>query len=77
MSIHKEMSAGDVMAIEHLIDRYSVAEVLYAVAYICGAKAEHLATNWQDAHSAKSWMNSCVAIDALAARHALPAEIIS
>lgn len=70
MSIHKEMSAADVLAIEHLIDRYSLPEVLYAVAYICGAKAEHLATNWQDAHSAKSWMRACIKIDALAAHHA-------
>lgn len=66
---HKEMTASDVLALEHLIDRYDVNEILLSIAYICGAKAEHIATQWQDAHTAKHWMQMCIRLDAFASDH--------
>lgn len=43
------------LQLEAMIDRVGIANVLYALEHICDAKAEHLATNWQDASSAKVW----------------------
>ncbi len=45
----------DLAALELLIDRYSIAAVLMAVSEISSAKAEHVATDWQDAQTAKLW----------------------
>jgi hypothetical protein len=41
--------------LERLIDQRGIADVLMALSEICGAKAEHIAVNWQDAHLAKRW----------------------
>jgi hypothetical protein len=44
-----------ITSLEKLIDRHGIADTLIALSEICGAKAEHIATNWQDAHLAKRW----------------------
>jgi hypothetical protein len=41
--------------IEALIDSCGLSSVLMALSEICGEKAEHIATNWQDATLAKHW----------------------
>jgi hypothetical protein len=41
--------------LEQLIDQRGIANVLIALSEICGAKACHIAENWQDAHLAKRW----------------------
>jgi hypothetical protein len=41
--------------IEALIDSCGLSSVLMALSEICGEKAEHIATNWQDAALAKCW----------------------
>jgi hypothetical protein len=41
--------------LEELIDRYGIADVLHCLMRICDAKAEHVASNWQDASLAKRW----------------------
>jgi hypothetical protein len=41
--------------LERLIDTCSLAEVLVALDVICGDKADHLRTNWQDNTSARAW----------------------
>lgn len=45
----------DLKALEFLIDRTSVVEVLEALAGICQEKADHVATNWQDHGMARDW----------------------
>ena len=37
----------DVDALEALIDRNGLAQVMLALVHICGEKAEHIRTNWQ------------------------------
>jgi hypothetical protein len=41
--------------LERLIDLTDLAAVIDALADVAGAKAEHIATNWQDTSSAKVW----------------------
>jgi hypothetical protein len=37
----------DIDALEALIDRIGLAQVMLALVHICGEKAEHIRTNWQ------------------------------
>lgn len=46
---------NELEALEQLIDRRGIAEVLIALSEICGAKADHILTNWQDQPLAKRW----------------------
>ena len=41
--------------LEELIDEESLRNVLDGLEAICHGKAEHLASNWQDANTAKLW----------------------
>lgn len=54
--------------IETLIDRYGLSTFLSILGYVCGEKSEHLATNWQDATAAKTWLQLSAEIDKLTAR---------
>ena len=45
----------DFIALESLVDRYTLTGVLDALHVLCHAKAEHLRTNWQDDTSARTW----------------------
>lgn len=46
-------------ALESLIDSTSVVAVMQALSEICGEKAEHIRTNWQDAKLAREWDHTC------------------
>jgi hypothetical protein len=46
---------ASMQSLEAMIDKYGIDCVIRSVADICGAKAEHIATNWQDASLAKRW----------------------
>ena len=41
--------------LETMVDRVGINNVLYALAHICNAKADHLTENWQDTAMAKVW----------------------
>jgi hypothetical protein len=41
--------------LEASIDEHGLAAVLDNLALVCFAKAEHLQSNWQDAHTAVAW----------------------
>lgn len=49
--------------LEAMIDHYGLERVLFAVGHICGEKAEHIAVNWQDAHTAKPWVNMSTVLE--------------
>ena len=51
------------LALEAMIDKVGIANVLYALAHICGAKSEHVATNWQDTIGAKVWAKRAAFFD--------------
>jgi len=41
--------------LEAMVDRVGLRNVLHALEHICGAKAYHLESNWQDKAMAKAW----------------------
>jgi hypothetical protein len=61
------MSERDPNAMEELesmIDANGLSWVLDHLCDICHAKAEHVQSNWQDAHLAKAWERAARTIDA-------------
>lgn len=50
-----EIDLEDAESIERLVDKFGIAAVLNLITVICGAKAEHIAVNWQDTGLAKRW----------------------
>jgi hypothetical protein len=52
--------------IEAFIDRHGLPAVLDMIAAICGDKAEHVAVNWQDSVTAKTWARDATLIAKMA-----------
>lgn len=50
--------------LEACVDKHGLFAVLDALSGICGQKAEHVATNWQDTKLAKDWAQAEAALDA-------------
>ena len=59
------MLPEDRQALELLVGRYGVAQVLGAIAKICSDKAEHIRQNWGDAELATQWDIVANSIDRL------------
>jgi hypothetical protein len=55
-------------ALEALVDRHSVADVLLDLAFICAEKGAHIRENWQDSVTAKSWDKAAAICDKAAAK---------
>jgi hypothetical protein len=53
-------------ALEPILDRSTLSDVVFALARLCNEKAEHLLINWQDDASAKAWDKAAGRIDKLA-----------
>jgi hypothetical protein len=51
------------LCLEAMIDRVGINNVLYALSFICGAKAAHVAMNWQDTATAKVWAQRAAFFD--------------
>jgi hypothetical protein len=45
----------EVFQVENLVDRRGIEQLLQQLSEICGLKAEHIASNWQDTLLAKRW----------------------
>jgi hypothetical protein len=56
------------MALENMVDRVGLANVLYALGHICNAKANHIEENWQDQITAKAWLRDARKLDRWAAQ---------
>lgn len=52
-----------IRALEPLVDRTSLSDVVLALARVCNEKAEHIATNWQDAGLARVWDRAAGRLD--------------
>lgn len=50
-----QVTDDDMLTLENMIDRTSIAAVLSALSGVCELKAEHIDTNWQDKHLASRW----------------------
>jgi hypothetical protein len=55
--------------LEAIVDAYGLAETLSALSIVCGEKAEHVETNWQDENLAAHWQDASNKLDKLAARY--------
>lgn len=62
------MTTDDQNTVERLIDAHGLFAVLDCLSGICGLKAEHLASNWQDTNAAKEWERAANALDKAASR---------
>lgn len=60
--MQRDLTPSESATIEALIDSAGINSVLMALSEICGAKSEHIAHAWQDAHLAKRWATLCGAI---------------
>lgn len=56
------VSKDDMEALEGMVDKYTLFEVLVALDVIAGDKADHLRANWQDHVSAKTWDRARAAV---------------
>lgn len=53
--------------LEGIVDRFSLSAALDALATVCSAKADHLASNWQDEVSARPWSRLWRRLDTVSA----------
>jgi hypothetical protein len=51
-----DLDQGDYVALEALIDKHGIDQVLIGLSEICGYKALHVAEVWQDTPLAKRWL---------------------
>jgi hypothetical protein len=51
----RDLTGIETVELEKLVDTCGLSSVLMALSEICGAKSEHIATNWQDKQLAKDW----------------------
>lgn len=62
-----EEGSEAMVALEAMVDKVGMANVLYALGHIAGAKAEHIAHAWQDTTTAKFWEFRARKLDKVAA----------
>jgi hypothetical protein len=41
--------------LEALVDKHGLTHIVSTLSAICGEKADHIRTNWQDRTTAKAW----------------------
>ncbi len=51
----RDLNTSEKLELETLIDRCGLSSVLMALSEICGEKADHIRSNWQDEHLARDW----------------------
>lgn len=67
--VNEEMVSGQGMDdIENLIDKYGLEGICDAISHICGEKADHVRSTWQDEPMAKAWEKNAKLFDALTAK---------
>jgi hypothetical protein len=58
-SLHQEPYFAEgteaMIALEAMVDHAGLRNVVWALAHICWAKAEHVQANWQDDQLARDW----------------------
>jgi hypothetical protein len=62
------MTTDAATALETLVDRHGLANVIEALAIVCSEKADHIQTNWQNTVLAGSWERCSHQLDTVAAR---------
>lgn len=59
---NRDLTQGERDQLEALIDATNVGAVLMALSELCGDKAEHIRSNWQDGATARLWDTAAGAI---------------
>lgn len=54
------------LALEGMVERVGLANMLYALAHISVARAEHFRANWQDHKAARTWDRHAIELGNLA-----------
>lgn len=72
--VTNEAACDICIALEQMIDRSSVQQVLERLEAVLYAKADHIADNWQDLSLAREWERIARAV-AVATRRATQAEV--
>lgn len=52
------MAPHEIDMLEALVDKYNLDSVIGKLSEICFEKAEHIRTNWQDAPTARKWVQA-------------------
>jgi hypothetical protein len=55
LSPDRDLNQSELAELEALVDAVGIEAVLQGLSEICGAKAEHIASAWQDTPLAKRW----------------------
>lgn len=63
----RELPSAEQRILEAFIDRRGLAAVVDALGIICGEKADHVRSNWQDSRTASAWQRRAGQLDRLAA----------
>jgi len=58
----RDCTKEEIVTLEKIVDSASLQGVLMALSEICGEKAEHVRSNWQDRGLARRWDTACGAI---------------
>lgn len=56
------------IALEAMVDKVGLRNVVYALSNIASAKADHIHANWQDHELAIRWEDDALKLDAIAHR---------
>ena len=57
------MTPEQVNQLEMLVDENGLDNVIDALADVCGLKADHIRSNWQDLETAKAWDRAGYAVN--------------
>ena len=72
MDYDLETHAGRVEALEEMVDKGQLANVLDALAEVCHHKAAHLDSAWDDVAAAGRWEGAAAEIEELSGETAYP-----
>lgn len=61
------LKSTELADLEQMIDSHGLAAVLGGLAQICGEKADHVRSDWQDATLARLWAEAAKRIDSAVA----------
>jgi hypothetical protein len=52
-----DLNEQELLDLENLIDKRGISSILMALSTICGLKADHIKSSYQDSHLARRWQN--------------------
>lgn len=62
------MTTTNLETLEAIVDSMGLEQTVRALGEICGEKAAHIARNWQDTATGKTWMRASAILDVAAVK---------